>query len=185
MELFIALATCIGIAIGVTVYKRWFFAEASRRPEFEAWCRTRPLLLALHRPGGALDLAHTVRGLLAPHGEYGNRNGTYPWQHYVVTLQEHRLDDDVLGLFVIDCRLRKERVARPDLEVLVSALEPAVRGQATELWLHGQLHASERPAAFDRNRMGWTGRAGEEGAVELHEMIGAPAWLAGRTALAA
>jgi hypothetical protein len=185
MEFFIAIATAIGVAVGVWIYKRWFHAEAARHPGFEAWCRSQPLLLALHRPGGALDLAHVVRHALAPHGEYVNRNGTYPWQHYFVSVEVRRLDADVLGLVVTACRLRRETESRPDLEALVAALGEMPGAAETEVWLHGQLHASERPTGFDRNRVAWAGRVGGQGAVELREMIGAPPWLVAHHASAA
>jgi hypothetical protein len=184
IEILVGAVLCFSISLGVRFYLRFFATKGARHPEFEQWCRSRPVLLAVRCGGdGTREIVDALRELLAP-GEFFNSSGRYPWQHYILVVEHRRLADDVVGVVVTGCKLERARHRRPDIRTVVEGLGSR-RRHIEELWLHGQLHVETR-ASRERGRMGWLGSWGEDGTLGFTAMIGSPPWLgAGPTSLSA
>lgn len=174
IEIFVGLLLCTVVTIGVNVYRRWFVREGPRHPGFERWCRTEPLVVALRVAGPAQrEVLEALRHLLAP-GEFKNRAGRFPWQHYLVRFERRRLQDDVVGIAATDCVRERVRDERTDIAQALLALGRSHGPLVEELWIHGELHGDGR---FERAKMGWVGRFADDGALVLQPMIGQPEWL--------
>ena len=179
MEAIVAYAVLVGVAVAIAIYQRWFYAPAAAHPPFDAWIATKPLVAAFRTsPGKSVDLVHAIRPLLGE-GEFSNRHGRYPWQHYFVRLECRRVTDDVVGLFAIAAVIEKSHESRPDFSTLLDALAKSPAGLVDEVWLHGQLFSRDGRPGKDRDRVGWLSDAAQDGAFAWREMIGKPAWIFG------
>lgn len=177
-EVLVGLVLCFSISLGVRVYLRFFQKEAARALDFERWCRCRPLVAAFLCTGrdGGRAVHDELRFLLGA-GRFANRQGRYPWQHYVIEYEARRLADDRVGLFVVGHAMRGPRCRVPDLKTVLDGLGRSAGAQVDTLWLHGALHA--RPSTTTRHdpRLGWVGDFDDQGALDVELMIGRPAWL--------
>jgi hypothetical protein len=178
VEVIVGIVLCAVVSLGVSVYLRFFASEGARSRPFEDWCRTRPLVVALRcQPGSAIEVYEKLRYLIEPSPYFSNSAGRFPWQHYVVSVDGRRLEDDVITLSVTACRQPKLRETRPDLSRAIDELGREAGELIDEVWLHGQLHTVNRRVKVERENMAWVGDFDDAGELSVTAMIGQPVWL--------
>lgn len=179
MEPIIGFFIALVLAIVIPIYLRFFAAEGARNGRFERWCRTHPVVAAFRCPREeTVDVYEVVRREIESKRDFFNSAGRFPWQHYVVTVDCRRLNEEVIVLLVTKCRSMKIHDTRPDLAKSIDALGQAAGDRIEEVWLHGQLHAIRRTLGVEREGAAWLGEFDEDGRLEVNGMIGQPPWLA-------
>lgn len=119
-------------ALCIWVYKRWFQRVAPPAPEFETFCRKRPIVAALL---GAGEHEPRLRAALGPSMRCVATLGGYPWPHYVLELGIESCGGALLF------RIEAARVRRSGdlgLPALASVLRDSLNDlpEDVEAWLH-------------------------------------------------
>jgi hypothetical protein len=177
LEPIIGFILC-GVVVAATwAYMRWWHVEAKPDIPFEKWAATRPMLAALRcPPGRSVDALYLVRQRLGA-GEFVNPDGGWPWQHYIVTLEAWRPNEDVVGLRLVGLKRSRGKATRPPFGKWFMGLGPLLGTNVSTVWLHGKVrHTGSLPAA-DRERVSWAGRFDGGGKLGLQAMIGLPPWV--------
>ena len=158
------------------VIRRWFERVAPPARDFEAYCKSQPLLVALAcRAGSAQEVRSALLGRLGKGATAVATLGGWPWPNYGLELEVEMSGNDLVLVRAIDCRLLRVRGPRPP------ALFAAIRDTACELatsveevWAHRALrYALEDDAAPG----GWKLSLAASG-VELAALPKLPAWIA-------
>ncbi len=118
----------------VWVYSRYFRTIAPRSAEFEAYCRSRPLLAALAVvPGHEADVVQRLLALLGKRSELIPAAGGWPWTHHALKVRVGH-ERGVVRLRIERCRvLRMRERSLPSLNPLL--LELAQSGSVVDIWL--------------------------------------------------
>ncbi|MES1176344.1 MAG: hypothetical protein ABUL62_18620 [Myxococcales bacterium] len=162
--------------LGLWVYRRYFERVAKAEPEFEAWCRSGPLLAALR--GDAARLAaveRTLRGLLGERARAVATLGGWPWPNYALELELRRLGG-VLALRALRADLL--RTHGPPAPSLIAVLRDALNehpGAIDDTWLH-QGTVFGKPGQ-ETPSDGWQLNAGVEPRPKLVARGRTPSWL--------
>jgi hypothetical protein len=173
LEPLFGLIACLAIYAGVWVFSR-VGNEFKRDVEFERWCASRPMILAI-RCADAEDARFRLRQLLAPHDEIVNLHGGVPWQYYRYDVVVRVVSESVVTVHIESAiAQRGPWTHRRDAAELVAGLTAG--GTAIEeVWMHGQLQPAEGRSR-SRDQRGWLGRVSEVGQLEVTPMIGQPRW---------
>ena len=174
LEPIFGLILCVLIYLGISAWSR-VSSEFHHDPDFERWCAQRPIVLAL-RCREPDDARHRLRQLVAPHDQIVNVRGGAPWQYYRFDVAVRALTDEVVAVQIVGAvRQRGGWTARPDARELAERLATMSGPGVTEVWMHGQLHASDARSAV-RDLRSWLGHV-TDGALALTPMIGKPKWV--------
>lgn len=122
----------------VWLYVRHADPRGMRHEGFEAWCRERPIVAAMHCPRQGADAATRELGWVAKR-QWLNVRGGFPWGNYRVKLAPEALSEDVVGLRVVGARLLRGP-KNPDF---VDALTTELSARSEEVWLHGELWSDD------------------------------------------
>jgi len=164
------------VAILVWAYRRYFERVARPDLEFEAWCRERPLLVAL--PGSPAERQRwelALRARLTTARRVVVSLGGWPWPNYELELTLSN-EGNVLGLRIARAELRKAHAAPPPCLVLILRdflnEEPIA---ADDLWLHPDaVYRLQGPGEAPH---GWLVLAGAERRPRVQARAEAPEWL--------
>jgi len=158
------------------VCRRFFERVAVPSPDFEAYCKSRPLLIAIAcRAGAAAEARNALFARLGRRATAVATLGGWPWPNYALELCVETQGDALILVRAIDCRLLRVRGPRPP------ALFAALQGMAGELtasveevWADRALrYALEDDAASGGWRLSLTAPK-----VELESLAEVPAWVA-------
>jgi hypothetical protein len=174
LEPIIGLVACIVLYLSVAIYRK-VTSEYDRDLGFESWCAAKPMILAFRTRSDHYDVRFELRQLLEPHGELVNLHGGVPWQYYRFDVVIRPIADDVVAVFIERAILQRGPwTHRRDAAELVHEVIQKPRTDIVEVWMHGQLHPSEA-RSHQRDQRSWFARV-NEGALDLHPMIGRPPW---------
>jgi hypothetical protein len=174
LEPIIAPIACLLVYFAIALYRRWS-SEYDRDLVFEAWCATKPMILAFRTNGDHYDARFELRQLLEPHGELVSVHAGVPWQYYRFDVLVKPIADDVVAVFVERAIVQRGGWARRiDAAELVHRIVRKPRAEVAEVWMHGQLHPSDARSHL-RDQRSWFARV-QDGALDLHPMIGRPPW---------
>jgi hypothetical protein len=146
-------------ALCIWVYQRWFQRVAPPAPEFEAFCRTRPVVAALIGVGERqADAMQRLRDALGASGQCVATLGGFPWPHYRLSLRvEARRDAVWLRIEAASVLRSRER----SLPALASVLRDLLNElpDAVEAWAHAGTFNNGLVAVPNG---GWSLRRGHE-----------------------
>jgi hypothetical protein len=154
---FVGTFASLMVSLAVQIYLAYFCAQGVEVPEFEGWCRGRPLVAAFFC--SRAEVGPLVRWLKeALEGkEFVNVEGPFPWGHYRIRLSVEALDECVVGVRVVWSGVLRGNQRRPGLLPVLKRLDAAGLG-VTEAWLHRDLYS-------DGSELGpgetWRGSPGE------------------------
>lgn len=138
LELMLLVITGTYLPPLVWLWVRHGDARGMRHEGFEAWCRAKPVVAALHCPREGADAAADRLGWVARR-EWLNVRGGFPWGNYSVALQAEVLSPDVVALRVARVRRLRGTADPPALEALTRSLSSG----SEEVWLHGELWSDD------------------------------------------
>jgi hypothetical protein len=157
------------------VIRRWVERVATPSPEFEAYCKSRPLLVAMVcRPGAAVEARSSLLARLGEGATAVATLGGWPWPNYALELELETQGDGLLLVRAIDCRLLRVRGPRPPaLFAALRDMAPEPARSVEEVWAHRALrYALEGDAAPG----GWKLLLDAPG-VKLESLVKMPAWV--------
>jgi hypothetical protein len=123
----------------VWVYRRWFEKTGPRSLEFERFCATRPLIVALSVRAGTERATCGALAASLRRGETLATHGAWPWIHYVLGVEWSVRPGVVVARITRARRLRTRERPPP---ALTAALGAAMRGVAAieQVWLHPRAY---------------------------------------------
>ncbi|MCS6902565.1 MAG: hypothetical protein RMJ98_22990 [Myxococcales bacterium] len=128
------------VSLAIQVYLAYFCAQGVQVPEFERWCRGKPLVAAFFCSRAEVGpLVAWLRGVLEGR-EFVNVEGPFPWTHYRLRLSVEALDECVVGVHVVWSGVLRGKQKRPGLLSALKGLDAAAWG-VTEAWLHRDLYS--------------------------------------------
>jgi hypothetical protein len=137
---FVGTFASLMVSLAVQIYLAYFCAQGLEVPEFERWCRGRPLVAAFFcSRAGVGPLVRWLKGALEGK-EFVNVAGPFPWGHYRIRLSVEALDECVVGVRVVWSGVLRGNQRRPGLLSALERLDGAALG-VTEAWLHRDLHS--------------------------------------------
>ncbi len=161
---------------GIWLYRRFFERVAKAEPEFEAWCRTGPLLAALRTRDARLpSVERTLRDRLGHASRAVVSLGGWPWPNYAIELEVQRCEG-VLELRALRAELLRTHGAPPPSLVAVLRDTLNQHPEAIEdVWLHTET-VFGKPGEVAPSQ-GWQLCAGVEPRPKLVARAHAPSWL--------
>lgn len=177
MEIVLGPLTWIIVGAATAIYLKWFSSSIERDAAFEAWCKTKPIVIAFrcHDDGERL-LRMALLERLGRQREVLNVHGRFPWPFYRLKLDVLSRDRRV-EVRIVRARLVQGERATSQMLSLLDGLDEEVISRIDEVWVHGECAPGKRHSGSDRSKFGWIGTLTQEG-LDVHEMIGVPEWLA-------
>jgi len=159
------------------VIRRWFERVASPSPEFEAYCKSRPLLVAMVcRAGAAAEARSALLARLGKRATAVATLGGWPWPNYALELEVETHENGLVVVRAIDCRLLRVRGPRPPaLFTALRDMAQVLTRSIEQVWVHRALrYALDDDAAPG----GWKMSLDAPG-VKLESLPKLPAWVLG------
>ncbi len=122
--------------ICVWVYSRYFRTIAPRSAEFEAYCRSRPLLAALAvETGSEAEVAARLEALLGKRSEVIPAAAGWPWTHHALKVRATPARG-VVRLHIERCRVLRTRERElPSLNALLLEVAEGSSPSVLDIWL--------------------------------------------------
>ena len=127
--------------VWIWAYRRFFETVAERSPEFDAFCKSGPLVAAIATSRGAeTGLAARLKEAMGSRPQVTATLGVWPWPYHALELRISSEPGLVL-VHIIDCRvLRSRERPLPTLTKTLLAATESNRDAVTDTWLHAEAY---------------------------------------------